>query len=427
MEKNFSSAASLRNAATAYTIPLGRDDYFLTRDALHAGVDSSLLKKRGWHFPHLKFISFRRGRIKFRNSYEGESYDLTVMVEKDKLHVACSCGSQVETLCRHAFEALDRFCWFEGTDYFEQFRPGGLYEMSIRHKKYFRKLNGHLGQEIKPKQNLGAVYSLTHTPDFKNILKAFSLLPVKKLIGKSEADVLCYMVVSIRRKEHPPFVLPCMGKLSKTGTAVKSFYPFLTGIQKEYAHLLTDDQKLLNEQCLALFKEAEKLPGRLFPRYEEPVDISRYTAYFTAWQKLWHLLQKQSHLFTCDLYGIRELRGKPPKSRTRQTTLSADHPKLFFQLVDKGALFQVMMKGSLGNKTIRRYDLPMLFLMHDEGNNLHLLASPVDAWMAEWMKKAGHRITVFKENFKDFETNFLSSLQLHYEVNRIKSSPQKSA
>jgi hypothetical protein len=83
------------------------------------------------------------------------------------------------------------------------------------------------------------------------------------------------------------------------------------------------------------------------------------------------------------------------------------------------------MKGKLANKTIRHYELPMLFLMQDEENNLHLLASPVDAYIAEWMKKANHRVTVFKEYFKDFEKNFLSPLQVHYEVNRIKSASKK--
>ncbi|HVT84423.1 MAG TPA: hypothetical protein VHD35_04430 [Chitinophagaceae bacterium] len=418
---------SLRNSSCIFAIPLGRDDYFLTREALHASVDSGLLKKRGWHFPQLKFISFRRGRIRIKNSYEGVSYDLTVIAERDKLHVACSCGSQVETLCMHAFEALDRLCWFEGTDYFGQFRQGGLYEMSLRHKKHFRKLNGHLGQDIKPKENLGTVYSLSHTLDFKNMFKAFTMLPGKSVKGGSEADVLCYMVVNIRRKEHPPFVLPCMGKLNKAGTAVKSFYPFLTGVQQEYAHLLTDDQKLLNEQCLALFKEAEKLPGSLFPRYEDPVDISRYTEYFAAWKKLWPLLQKQSYVFTCRISRKRELKTKPQKTLTLRTTLSAYHPKLSFRLLDKGEFFQLEMKGKLGSKTIRRHELPMLFLMQDEENTLHLLPSPLDTFIAEWMQKAGHRITVFKEHFKEFETNFLSVLRQHYEVNRIKSPAKRAS
>jgi hypothetical protein len=417
--------SALRNASDPYTIPLGRDDYYLSKEALHNVIDSGLTRKKGWYSPTLKVSGFKKGKLKMKNSYIDTTYELIVDIEKDKFQVACSCGQEVETLCIHAFKALDRLCWYEGTDYFEQFRPDGLYEMSVKHKKHFRKRNSYYGRDIQPKETLGAVYKLSDTPRFDDAMRAFTILPAKRPIGKSEADVLCYMVVSIRRKEHPPFVLPCMGKLNKAGTEVKSFYPFLTGLQKEYAHLLTDEQKFLNEQCLALFKEAEKLPGRLFSRYEEPVDISRYTAYFSAWEKLWPLLQKQSHVFTCGIYRKRDLRGKPPKSLTRQVTLSGVHPQLFFQLTDKGPFFQLEMKGKLANKTIRHYELPMLFLMQDEENNLHLLASPVDAYIAEWMKKANHRVTVFKEYFKDFEKNFLSPLQVHYEVNRIKSASKK--
>jgi hypothetical protein len=424
--KPLPSAKPLRNASAPFTIPLGRDDYYLTTETLHQVIDSGLTKKKGWYSPNLKLISFKKGKLVLQIVFIDKAYELAVNIDKDQLQVACSCGEQVETLCIHAFKALDRLCWYEGTDYFQQFRPNGLYEMFVRHKKYFRKKNSYYGQDIQPKETLGAVYALSEKPNFTDALKALTIPSRKTIKPGSEADVLCYMIVSIRRKECPPFVMPCMGKLNKAGIAIKTFYPFLTGIQKEYETLLTDEQRLLNEQCLALFKEAEKLPGRFFSSYDtESVDISRYAAYFTAWKKLWPLLQKQSYVFSCDVYNKRELKTKPPKSRTEPVTVSAFQPRLSFRMTGKEDFFQLDMVGKLAHKTISRYELPMLFLMQDDENNLYLLPSAIDAYIAEWMRKAGNRITVFKEHFKDFETGFLAHLQVHYEVIKMKRSVKR--
>ncbi|MBL7743168.1 MAG: hypothetical protein JNN00_06785, partial [Chitinophagaceae bacterium] len=340
---------------------------------------------------------------------------------KDKLQVACSCGEQVETLCIHAFKALDRLCWYEGSDYFQQFRPNGLFEMSVKHKKYFRKKQGYYSQDLQPAKTLGTVYALSETPGFTDAVKALAIQPGNSVTGGSEADVFCYLVVNIRRRDHPPFLMPCMGRLNKAGTAVKKFYPFLTGIQKEYDHLLTDDQKWLNGQCLALLKEAEKLPGKFFPSFSmEAVDISLYGACFAVWEKLWPLLQKQPYVFTCSIYNKRDLKTKPPISRTLPVTVSPYQPRLSFRLTDKRDFFQLEMTAKLPCKMIGSFDLPMMFFMQDNEDNLYLFPSHVEAYMAEWIRKAGNRITVFKEHFAGFKEHFLSHLQARYEVIRIK-------
>ncbi len=415
----------LRNASDPFTIPLGRDDYYLTREALYKVIDNGLSKKRGRFMPQLKIVNFKKGKLRLSNSFDKEAYELVVDIEKDKLFVACSCGSQVATLCIHAFTALDRLAWYIGSDYFDQFRPGGLYEMSMLHQKHFRIKTNYDGSRIQPKETLRTVYALSDEINFNDAVRVLNLPSKKSGQTHGGADTLCYMIVNIKRKDHPPFVVPCMGRLNKAATAINGFYQFLTGIQKEYDHLLTEEQNLLNKECLLLYKEAEQLPGRFFSNEQEAVDINRYAAYFAGWKKIWPLLQNQPYVFVCTIYWKRDLKGKPAKSLTRQVSVSPYHPRLCFRLTDKPEFFQLEINLKLADKTISRNTPFMLFFIQDEKNNLCLLASPVDAYIAEWFRKAGNRITVFKEHFKDFETNFLSHLQTHYEVIRINAAAKR--
>jgi hypothetical protein len=420
----------LRNAAAPFTIHLGNDDYYLGQQVLHNAVDDTVKKQKGWYSPEIELIHFKKGNLKLKAIYASYAYDLVIGIEKDKLHVACSCKGQVQTLCIHSFKTLDRLTWYNGSDFFRQFRPGGLYEMSKKHKKYFTIEKSYRSTEIKPKEFLRSVYALSRKPQFDEAIKALALPSQKTMKDSGGSDVLCYMIVNIRRKDHPPFVVPCMGKLNKTGTAVKGFHQFLSGAQKENDHLLTEEQKLLNSECLLLYKEAEKLPGHFFPRYQYfstdedgTVDLNRYADYFARLEKLLMLLNKQPYVFTCNIYWKRDLKKKPYKNLTQQVSVSTYQPQLSFLLRDRGDFFQLEMNLGLGYKTIRHCVPLMLFLMQDDKNNLYQFASLTDAFMVEWFHKTGNRVTIFKEHFKDFEKNFLSQLAAHYEIKKINPSP----
>lgn len=98
----------LRNATDFYIVPLENDHYTLTDEALKKCVDLRTLKAPGWFFPTLKFVSVKDDKLELLNTSNKVSYKLYIVVEKDKLHVACSCATQVEKLCQHAYKVLDK-------------------------------------------------------------------------------------------------------------------------------------------------------------------------------------------------------------------------------------------------------------------------------------------------------------------------------
>jgi hypothetical protein len=109
-----------RFASNPFMLHLNDEPYELTAEGLKNQVDEILQKKRNWSYPTIKFISLSDQILKLRISDE-ESYEMTVKIEPYKLHISCSCGSPVQTLCIHTFQTLKKIILFEKTDYFKQF------------------------------------------------------------------------------------------------------------------------------------------------------------------------------------------------------------------------------------------------------------------------------------------------------------------
>ncbi len=109
----------LRSAAHFYIVPLENNHYNLTDEALKKCVDPRTLKAHGWFYPTLKFISFKEGKLELLTTSNKVSLKLDIVVEKDKLHIACSCATPIEKLCQHAYKALDKLIVFDKTDYFK--------------------------------------------------------------------------------------------------------------------------------------------------------------------------------------------------------------------------------------------------------------------------------------------------------------------
>lgn len=62
-------------------------------------------------------------------------------------------------------------------------------------------------------------------------LDAVMALPTKSSsLNDEPKDVsICYIMMVSRRNNFLPFLIPCLGKLNKAGTAIKGFNRFLSG------------------------------------------------------------------------------------------------------------------------------------------------------------------------------------------------------
>lgn len=406
----------LRSAADFYIVPLENDHYTLTDEALKKCIDLRTLKAHGWFYPTLKFVSFKEAKLELLNTSNKVSYKLYIGVEKDKLHVACSCATQVEKLCQHAYKALDKLLFYDGsTDYFEKFSPNGLGEIALANKKYFEFEYMGNGLVIKPKEELGSVYNLKEKMTAV-ALEAVMALPTKPSLqnDKPKDVTICYIMMVSRRNNFLPFLIPCLGKLNKSGTAIKGFNKFLSGIEKENDALLTDEQRVLNRICLDMWRHVEKLGDIAIYKSMSDDDRHRLSILFELWQKAIHLLQKQ-YVFKHPFFFTRYLKGRPSKSYIEDISICQEIPSIQFQLIDKGPFYQLEMMVLLSEKAIRNFEpITAFFIQQDQ--NIYQLSSQRDAAMSEWMRKSGGRITVFKQHFTEFENNFLKPLRKNYPV-----------
>lgn len=381
-----------------------------------------------WQEPCLKFISFERGVLILRNTSSEESYTLQLQVKQHKLLVACGCGHNNKTICKHAYWALNEIQWKFGDRYFTKFAPNGIMELAFKYPMHFDRQESNCGLNVFPRAELKSIYHLAPAvpmPDIKAILnlpnptsKSFDphtlgSSPTSQISGEK---ALAYLIVISIRYEHLPSVIPVIGQLTVKGNAIKSFDSFLDGLQKTNAASLNAAQKALHEKCLGLYKLTEKLPGELLANNLFSKRGNILAEIFNDWTGIYSMLLSQSFVFSYVLFGKRELRGKPKRDRWLQITLSVSTPILSFVVTDKGDHYRftllVHIDGVLLDNV--KTGMPMFIIQNKE--TIFRLGSLRDACLVEWLDRSGGWITVFKEHFDVFEKEVLAPLQAHYAI-----------
>lgn len=402
----------LRNASDFYSITL-EHDYILTHDELDRSINKQTAKYARWFFPELKLLSFKEGTAEILNKSDKEFFKLYIKVEPEKLLVSCSCGRDVEKLCIHAFKALSHFIVYGNLSNLRKFIPNGAAQIVLENSKYFEP-NKSLSSMFKPKAALGSVFGVSGKLANYNIEDVLTLPAQESTKKEIKENEMSYIIMISQRRNFLPGLLPCLGKLNKAGNNIKSFGKFLSGIQKEYDALLTDGQRELNNICLDLWKQVEKLPPELIHEnmlYNETDGLSNV---FGLWQKAIGLLDQQ-YTYVLPYYQKGQLKGKPRLAWMQKININKTIPVIEFKLTDKGAFYQLEMIPVIDGKAIAKYEMLDTFFIKD-GKNVYLLSSIRDAAIAEWMEKSRKRITIFKEHFAQFKISFLMPIERHYLV-----------
>jgi hypothetical protein len=115
---SYSPKKDLRNTTTPYTIHLRERVLFLDGQMLKNHIDMNTLTYKEWHFPKLKVISFKEGLLKLSNINYNMTYELTIDITHNGLHISCNCDRRVEKLCHHAYYALAHIISTLGEQYF---------------------------------------------------------------------------------------------------------------------------------------------------------------------------------------------------------------------------------------------------------------------------------------------------------------------
>jgi hypothetical protein len=398
------------NTSSPFILHLGDEPYILTEEGLKSQVDATFQKKRNWFYPTINFISLNNQVLKLRISNRELSYELTVKIDPQKLHISCSCGSSVQTLCYHAYQTLERLILFQGTDYFKRYAPKGLFEIALVNKRHFTIKPNDTGLNIEPVAGLGSVYKIADKMDGFNFHEVLNL-PYKVVEQESlRVTDLTYVILYSSRNKYFPFLLPCLGILNKAGTNIKGFYNFITDASHEYDGL-TVEQKQLNGLCHEMFSAIKTENGSLIP--PDTDQTSAALSIFNLWNKALPILHQQPFIYRYNYYYRLELKDKPQKGRLQRIRVSTQKPQLSFKLIDKGAFYQLEMNVAVQGKIHKQFDtISTFFICKDQC--LYLLSSVKDIGILEWMRRCGNRITVFKEHFAEFKTAYLDPLSNHY-------------
>jgi hypothetical protein len=250
-----------------------------------------------------------------------------------------------------------------------------MVETALAHGRYFRSRSTGCDLYMHPLKELGTVYGLADKLDLPEFNRVLSL-PACKPLGYEEGNnkVLAYILVENSRNDLLPFLLPCMGTTTKWGKSIKSFEHFLSGAQKEYDALLTDDQKTLNRICFEMFQLAEELPGLL----KQEGDNKELVALFGLWQKALPLLKRQGFVYHYMYYWKTELRGRPEKEKLYRISMPDERPQIYFELVEHKAFYRLHIRMAIGRKPVKEFNARTPFFILSDAR-VYLLNGLQDA------------------------------------------------
>lgn len=370
--------SNLRKASDPYTLYLKGEPYTLTVESLEEQVDASLQRKRKWYFPGLKFISFGNNCLKLLNTWDKLSYEMTISVEANKLHVSCNCGTEVETLCIHSYRALERLAGYSYKSSFEKYRPQGLYEIATTHQKYFDVKTSSNGLEIAPKKYLGTVYPFFVSRKEAKISAALGLQGGRApQLNRQQDKALAYVLIYPPRDEYLPFLIPCLGSPNKAGTAIRSFQYFVSGSKKDSGYPFTENQKKLNQLCRDMLKHAEKLADESVLSTDQRHTSSLH-ALFSLWKEALPLAEQEECIYLYYLHGKHELKSRPVRNRISRINIRGAAPRLHFQLTERATFYQLQMRATVNGRNIKYPRWGLVFFM-EEGEDLYRLSSLRDS------------------------------------------------
>lgn len=408
------SPTNLRLSSQPFTLHLSAADYILGSADLATQLDEKLLKKKAWFTPTLQFISFQNNRLTLNCMFNEEQYRLQILVGSAKLEIACSCNQPVQTLCLHAYRALKDIAWSRGETYFKQFAPGNWAQTAMANKNHFTFSH----QSMEP--------SFRALPPHHNLFDLNrSLPPVTSLLqpplNNQELQV-CYLILYFARRKSPPVLMPCLGIPNKTGIQVKSFCSFTETIDTANSHYFNDTQKLLNQYCLSMIREAEQIETKEHEYY--PVwHWENYSNLFALWQKCWPLLCTQPLVYSSYMYFIKYIKGKPMARKTKRVNPLLENPLPQFILSSFPGHHRFSMKISAGQGQLHSDPAHLPFFANSvQYNSIYLFNSLPLARLATAMSECTPFLSVFNPQFKSFQSQVITPLR---KLGLLKKAPVK--
>lgn len=409
----------IRIPSKTFTVLFTESPFVLTKDQFYEQTNGYKFKKKRWDYLSFDFVSYENNCLQLKADHvDGWLAILDLRIASDRLEITCNCGNQTDEICLHAFKTVDRIIDRYGEEYFADFRPGGNIEIAGKHLKWFERTYTGIQQNYTPKKILGSVYRFTNE-DSDDYIKILQSLPQGSLKDKTAINtqiIYTIMFPPRSRFETPTFLLPSLGIKNKAGTDIKSYGKFLSGTEKSYEPFLSENEKILNSYCYEIWKIAEH--ANRFVLENKDDDCNRLRSLFDFWEKAVPILNRQEYVFCLPFFRKRELKGKPYRSYMQRVKIQTERPMLHFQLIDKGAFYQLIIKINIGNKSYVQFNATTTFFIIID-DKFYLASSMRDVGVLEWMNEADNKITIFKEHFEQFEHSCLNPLRKFYSVQQL--------
>ncbi|HEK20060.1 MAG: hypothetical protein C0191_00045 [Mucilaginibacter sp.] len=400
-----------------YPIPLTQPDQWLTQEDLYEHFEPPKGRKE-YMGNKEEFISFEYGiatiKLKLINDSE---YLLYLHVEKEELHIACTCGMPDEKLCFHAFIGLYNLTWLSKKfDCQTLYWPRFYKDNTAKKFLDVRITRGNLYVEAKPEY--GAVYrsgiGLVNYSFPTLIEHATNTLSTKAGDTNTYAYALCYAPDPFRDR-HYPVLIPFYGKTNKSGSNVDNFSLFVLpdkgsepNNNHPYWQQLNDFSKRMYELMRPLTYKSDLGDKELWQQAKETI--------FDLWQKALPLLincpYNQSYL----LYALRYLREKPMKGSMKPCRYCLERPVLTFILSTHGEYLKLSVEVTVGSRVILVQHKPHFFILDEQTGYCYLIRSIQDDVLLNWMVDNNNQITVLKDDFVEFDNDIISKLASSYPV-----------
>lgn len=406
----------LHNASDPFTIELHGEPYVLSQKNLqfYKGKYSQGISR--WDRPNVEFISFENNLLIVEPKYnDGQLFKVSIQIEPERLCVSCNCGLVVDGICIHSFHSIESLIRRGNIKYFERFRPNGAVETAFKHPQLIELSTYRAKLRSTPKADLGTVFQFSDKiwlPAFDDIINLPGSL-ASTLTADNKVLTYILMFPNLIKLKTPTFLLPCLGIKNNAGVNIKSFENFLSGTEKNYEDFLTEDQKILNKLSFEMWKQAENTNGQLLENNEK--DRIKLNQLFNLWRKVVPYLQQREYVYLHPFHMKSYLRGKPHKSYMKRIHVKIEMPTLFFELKDKGDYYWLSLRAEINGNPITSFSSHSQFFIECE-ENFYLVSNFRDVGILEWMGQMDNRITIFKENFEEFENAYLNQLQKHYQI-----------
>lgn len=365
--------------------------------------------------------------VKLNNEAEEKVY---LKVGPTALLVSCSVDTDEGYLSQYVYCLLYRLL-FPSEEYnFEEYYWPDLADERLQ-KKFLMVLKSRDNVTVLLKVRYHGLYKLgKHLPKFEMDQPALGINNIaiwqeepanhNEVIGYSLSDT---SFEKWRSANHYPFLAIYKGLASKERTHIKGFKKFVLNEDDLNNHELCPVQEKLNSICFAMRASALiKVPAYKAGEEEkaeiERSNIKNYTILFKLWQQAFPLLPSKLYTHYHFTYGMRNVKGKPVKTRMKPCTFNHEPVQLCFLWKEKPDYYKLELRFMVGDQlheVPHHFDTAFFIASTKDPLDFYLLNTLMDGKVLSFFSESNFRILVLKAHYHSHFKEFVEQLRAEYQ------------